>query len=150
MYSVYQGLLNNIETTDYIFKDYNQRIIIPPESFLVGKIYTISVEDNNRLDIISVNEYGNNTYVDLIMLLNEMNTLDLPKSIDFVESAIDRDFLVVISKIPYPLSEDDKKRIRNEISDKLYKENELYRNLRLVKPEYLSTVLREIKNVNTI
>lgn len=133
------------------FVNFNKLIIVPPSVFTTTKyFYYISAPDDTRLDILSVQEYNTNLYADLIFLINKMTSVfDLPRNISFVEETIDTDY----NKYVAPLNITNTSQltfIRRNIARKYYRKNELYRNLRMVKPDYIKEVIEVIKNANSI
>ena len=133
-----------------VFVNFNKFITIPDEIFNNTRyFYYITVPNDTRLDIISFKEYGSNIYADLIFYVNKMTSVfDLPKNDSYVKNIIDKHYQEYIDKeiINKKLLE----AIHKNITEKFTRENELHRNLRMVKPDYINEVIGIIKNGNRI
>lgn len=148
MYSILN--FKTIKLYGYEFSDFNIHIKIPEALLTEDKTYRIRVEDDARIDIISLNEYGTNIYSDLILLINELSPLDLPKSIDFLEESIELHMQEILQNLQYTPDEVELARLKKDISNKWYTKNELYRNIKLIRPNYLASVIEGIKNANSL
>ena len=133
-----------------VFVNFNKFITIPDEIFNSTRyFYYITVPNDTRLDIISFKEYGSNIYADLIFYVNKMTSVfDLPKNDSYVKNIIDNQYQEYIDKgiVDTNLLE----AIYKNITEKFTRENELHRNLRMVKPDYINEVIGIIKNGNRI
>ena len=133
-----------------VFVNFNKFITIPDEIFNSTRyFYYITVSNDTRLDIISFKEYGSNIYADLIFYVNKMTSVfDLPKNDSYVKNIIDTHYQEYIDKeiVNKKLLE----AIHKNITEKFTRENELHRNLRMVKPDYINEVIGIIKNGNRI
>ena len=133
-----------------VFVNFNKFITIPDEIFNSTRyFYYITVPNDTRLDIISFKEYGSNIYADLIFYVNKMTSVfDLPKNDSYVKNIIDTHYQEYIDKeiVNKKLLE----AIHKNITEKFTRENELHRNLRMVKPDYINEVIGIIKNGNRI
>lgn len=133
------------------FTNSNKLINIPKAIFNTKKyFYYITIPDDTRLDIISVSEYNTNVYSDLIFFINKMpSVFCLPKNSSMVKNEIDEAYVYYTDTLKITDS-NLLKTIYADLTDTYQKRNELYRNLRMVKPDYINEVLGVIKNANIL
>lgn len=142
---------NKLTTDTKEFINFNQLISVPSTIFETQKyFYYITVPNDTRLDILSVEAYGINIYSDLIFIINKMSSIfDLPKSESYVRGIIDEKYKYYTNTLNIK-STILLNKIYENLENKHNKENELYRNLRMVRSEYLTEVIGLIKNANNL
>lgn len=148
------SIINFTETLTYkekMFVNFNKFITVPDEVFNTNRyFYYITVPNDTRLDIISVKEYNTNIYMDLIFVVNKMTSMfDLPRNDSYLKNIIDERY----SYYKDTLQITDTRLLQTiyqNLVEKFTKENELYRNLRIVKPDYVNEVIGIIKDGNRI
>lgn len=137
-----------IDNGTYTSVDFNVNIVIPEEVISNNRVEYISIPDDTRLDLISYQYYSTYEYVDLIMLINKITSVfDLPKSSTYLETYIITKHAQTISKLP-GLTTVQSNNILEDIRKKAYLDNELYRNLIIIKPKYISDTIKAIKDAN--
>lgn len=103
-------------------------------------IYTKQVLLNDTPEVIALNEYGDSSYWDIVVLLNGTNMDIFPKTVDYIYSEADR----LIAKLDNPAI-DNNKTAENyqKIFEILTELNDTKRTIKLLKKEYIDTVIRE-------
>lgn len=117
-----------------------------PKEYYTEKYYdNVMVEDDERLDLLAYKYYGEIDKWDLIMVFNDMESpFLLPKNYDFViERGVLRYeewFRTYGEGKPYWFLEAKQKYFQQVSS----KENEKYRNIKLIKKTYITQIMKEI------
>lgn len=103
-------------------------------------IYTKQVLLNDTPEVIAINEYGDSSYWDIVVLLNGTSMDIFPKTVDYIYSEADR----LLTKLDNPAIDNTKtdENYQN-IFEMLTKLNDAKRTIRLLKKEYIDTVIRE-------
>ena len=140
-------LINYDGSGDYfIVRDFTQEHYTVPDIYYSDKYYdNIFIEDDERLDLLAYKYYGQTKFWDLIMVYNKMaSPLLLPKNYNFV---VDRGdirynewFQTYGDNKPIWFLE-NKKRWFIQVSTR---ENEQFRNIKLIKKTYINRIMKEI------
>ena len=134
------------DSTTLIIKDLTTQYYKVPEIYYTEKYYdNVLVEDDERLDLLAYKYYGEINKWDLIMVYNDMESpFLLPKNYDFViergELRYDEWYRTYGVGKPYWFLEAKQKYFQQVSSA----ENERYRNIKLIKKAYITTVMKEI------
>lgn len=130
----------------FIFRSFTDRHYEFPSEYYKEKYYdNILVEDDERIELLAYKYYGQTKFWDLIMIYNKMDSpMLLPKNYDFVydrgEIRYNEWFNYYGDNKPLWFLE-NKKRWFIQVSAK---ENEIYRNIKLIKKNYINKIMKEL------
>ena len=97
--------------------------------------------DDDKIEKIAYDIYGEARYWDLLILVNKRNPLyDMPYRFDLLESMI-QDKIDKL-KVLKPITEQREKELYNFYLEELEKENDILRQIRYVKPEKISEFIK--------
>lgn len=103
-------------------------------------IYTKQVLLNDTPEVIALNEYGDSSYWDIVVLMNGTSMDIFPKTVDYIYSETDR----LIEILDNPAIDNTKKDENyQKIFEILTDSNNKKRTIKLLKKEYIDNVLRE-------
>lgn len=107
--------------------------------------YMKDVIDNVRFEVLAYKEYGTDSSLwDILFLLNygEYGFMNFVKDNDWVQNVIDDEFTVEKKFYGYNYNEE---RLKNQISNKIIKKNDINRKVIFIKQEYISKFKDDIK-----
>lgn len=138
------------ELDDFIVTDYFSKDIFINDIFSTLEEYLelYEMDDDDKLERISYEFYGDTNYWDLLLLINNLNPLfqmayNFDILTDEVTTKIDLYSNVIYSHPP--LTPERKTAGYNYLLDKLTTQNEQNRSIYVVKPNYLNDVLGILK-----
>jgi hypothetical protein len=141
---------------DFLISNYNSIDLSEISYYLMGIsdkwITHLKIHDNSKIEKIVYDYYGNDKYYDLILFLNKREMLfDMPYSNDIILDAIERDITEYEFKVFGGIGTKLGKQARQKLIDKLdsqYTENnQKFSFLKVIKPEYIETVGRKIRDI---
>jgi hypothetical protein len=108
--------------------------------------YYQNIQDNTRLELLSLLEYKSSTYWDILFFINQMdNVWDLPKSEDYVNTLVDNKMQAFNLLFTEARMQETKDIRRAELYETYFNLNEKHRRFRFINKEHIPNLMELMK-----
>ena len=110
------------------------------EDFKTSDLFLYSVQNDERIEVISYNIYRSANYWDFIMITNGIkNQTDLPVNEDILQKRVEKDLADWDSHFKKFKTEKQREMFKEKLNQFHFLKNERYRTIRYLNPDLINT-----------